>query len=900
LGVLRISGHEKRLNALERYPTLAVGSSHVNRLTREGIHAAVQSINLKLLRASLGDLQIEASEVSWPTNLTIPRTSLGDLDPSTTSDRRFAAARVASQRFTTLTILNCNLSLSFILIGQRYFVRASAGLVPGGGMLIIAANLALLLTSVKTRMGKTRWMILPCCVMAAAAGLYFVSSGMIPLAGFSRNSHQAMIRTLAKIRDKDLADNPLYSRAVMEKAKLELEALSKRSFLEERIDSHSHVGGLQLLLGDNRAAAKNLVAAHEMLLRIRSSSADAIAASAGRVGIAYLRCGEQENCIEQCTCESCILPIRDGGIHTKQDGSRAAMPYLLEALGNKPDDLKNRWLLNIAAMTVGEYPDKVPSEFLIPPTAFESDIPFPRFTNVAVSAGVDTLSLAGGVVADDFDGDGRLDLITSDWAPTGQIRFFKNAGTLKFVEATQEAGLLGLLGGLNLVPADYDNDGDLDVLVLRGAWRGENGRHPKSLLQNDGHAKFRDVTFDVGLGQSLFPTQTASWGDFDNDGDLDLYIGNEQFASELYQNDGHGKFTNVAAQAGVTNDRFTKGVIWGDYNGDRFPDLYVSNYGQPERLKTNDNSADDYFLSNEGAPNRLYRNNRDGTFTDVAAELGATKPLLGFPTWFWDVNNDGHLDIFAASYSGLVRDVAAEYLGMPHQAENDCLYLSNGQGGFKEVGQAFGLHRVTLAMGANFGDLDNDSFDDFYLGTGAPEYESLVPNVMYYNQGGKSFAEITTAGGFGHLQKGHAVAFADLDEDGDQEVFAVIGGAYGGDTFRNVLFANPGFGNHWLKLRLVGNKSNRSAIGARIQIDIEDDGQTRSIYKWVNSGGSFGANPLRREIGLGQATKISKLKVYWPTTDKTQEFDDVPIDSSFEVVEGEDGLKTLRNGTPSG
>ena len=196
-------------------------------------------------------------------------------------------------------------------------------------------------------------------------------------------------------------------------------------------------------------------------------------------------------------------------------------------------------------------------------------------------------------------------------------------------------------------------------------------------------------------------------------------------------------------------------------------------------------------------------------------------------------------------------------------------------------------------MGSNFGDLDNDGFLDFYLGTGYPEYEGLMPNLLFRNVGGKSFVDVTTAAGLGHLQKGHGVAFADFDHDGDQDILAELGGAYAGDVFGNALFENPGFGNHWLVVKLVGVTSNKSAIGARIRTDILEGDKRRSVYKWVNSGGSFGANPLRQHIGLGRAEAIESLEIYWPTTDRTQRFQDVGVDQFIELTEDQDEYENL-------
>ena len=196
-------------------------------------------------------------------------------------------------------------------------------------------------------------------------------------------------------------------------------------------------------------------------------------------------------------------------------------------------------------------------------------------------------------------------------------------------------------------------------------------------------------------------------------------------------------------------------------------------------------------------------------------------------------------------------------------------------------------------MGSNFGDLDNDGYLDFYLGTGYPDYKNLMPSVMYRNRRGIDFVDVTYTGGFGHLQKGHAVVFADLDNDGDQDIFEQMGGAFPGDGYSNVLYENPGFKNHFLTIKLVGLDSNRSAIGARIHAEVVENGERRSIYKHVNSGGSFGANPLRQTIGLGKAEKIETLEIFWHTTGLTQTFHDIPLDQFIQITEGETQYTTI-------
>jgi hypothetical protein len=697
----------------------------------------------------------------------------------------------------------------------------------------------------------------------------------------SESSHQQMLKLLAQVARQSDETNFFTGEGPARQARAHLATLPPTASDVSRWMALMLVAEEELRLGNYAAAVAQLTRARDLVLRTRETLDPASPAiTTFRLGVTYLRMGETENCLLSPTATSCILPIRGEAIHTRQTGSRQAIAAFTDVLKMRTAipaiELATRWLLNIAYMTIGEYPEKVPAQYLIPPKAFESEEELPRFRNIAGELGLDTLNVAGSAAADDFDGDGALDLIVTPADARGQLRVYRNTHDGVFVDRTRQAGLLGMPGGLNLLQADYDNDGDGDILILRGGWLEKHGRYPKSLLRNDGNGTFTDVTFEAGLARVHFPTQTASWGDYDNDGDLDLYVGNESSESmtapsQLFRND-RGVFTDVAAAAGVRNDRYAKAVVWGDYNGDRWPDIYVSNF--------------------KGA-NRLYRNNGDGTFTDVAEALGVTQPIASFPAWFWDVDNDGVLDIYAAAYSAEISDLAASALGLPVTTELAKLYRGTGKGGFEEVSTRFNLKRPAAPMGSNFGDLDNDGYLDFYLGTGYPHIQNLMPNVMYRNRRGRSFADVSTSGGFAHLQKGHGVVFADFDHDGDQDVFEQMGGAFPGDKAHNAFYENPGFGNRWLTLRLVGVRSNRSAIGARIRAEIVEDGVRRSVYKHVNSGGTFGANPLRQTIGLGTASRVDVLEVFWPTTGETQRWRNVGADRAIQIVEGEAAYSTL-------
>ncbi len=598
--------------------------------------------------------------------------------------------------------------------------------------------------------------------------------------------------------------------------------------------------------------------------------------------VCHLRIGEQENCLHNHNADSCLLPIRGGGVHLAPRGSRGATEVLGTVLARYPGDLRARWLMNIASMTLGEYPHGLAPEVVIPPAVFESEYPLPRFPDIAAAVGLVDNDLAGGVVMEDFDNDGLLDLMISGWGLQSQTRVFRNVGDGTFTERTREAGLTGLVSGLNLIHADYNNDGFEDVLVLRGAWLGPQGKYPNSLLRNNGDFTFTDVTEEAGL-LSFHPTQTAVWFDFDGDGHLDLFIGNESRddrdpnACELYRNNGDGTFAECSVPHGLAVIDFIKGVAAGDYNNDGRPDLFLSSRNGTRRLYRNDGPADECTP----APRWV--------FTEVAQASGVGARHRSFPCWFWDYNNDGWEDLMVTGYAIQdVGDVAADYLGVPSTGERARLFRNRGDGTFADVSEEAGVSRVLHAMGVNFGDLDNDGWLDFYAGTGDPDYSTLMPNRMFRNAGGHRFQDVTTAGGFGQLQKGHGIAFGDLDNDGDQDVYSVVGGALAGDTYPNQLFANPGSAHAWLKLKLVGTRSNRSAIGARVRVTVRSENGTRRIYRTVGSGASFGSSTLRCEIGLGAPDAvIERVDVLWPGSGMRQAFTGLEANRMYRLTEGD-------------
>lgn len=618
------------------------------------------------------------------------------------------------------------------------------------------------------------------------------------------------------------------------------------------------------------------------------------------LAFAYFRIGEQSNCATMMTAPTaCLMPPNEDAIHRQKLGAtEAARRYeaLLAKGPRNPDEAATyRWLLNISMMQLGRYPDGVPPAWRIDPAAFRSDGDIKPFRDVAITKGIVELGRAGGTVLEDFDNDGHLDLLLSHMGMGEPLAYFRGRRDGTFTRATEAAGLEGLLGGLNMVQADYDNDGCIDVFIPRGAWYHDKGRLPASLLHNNCDSTFTDVTARAGVLNEL-PSQVAVWADFDGDGWLDLFVGNEIVRDKvrwdpqtpsfrLYLNQRDRTFADIGVKSGLQLDGMIKGATVDDYDNDGRPDLYVSIMG---------------------APNRLFRNlgGNPPQFADVTAHAGVAAPVMSFTTWFFDYDNDGCPDLFVSGYSATLPQIVKEMLGDKEGArgERPRLYRNGCDGRFTDVSHAARLDSLLLTMGANFGDLDNDGWLDFYLGTGAAPLHNIVPNQMFRNAKGRAFENVTTAGGFGHLQKGHGVAFGDIDNRGLQDVVINTGGAMAGDKSYTVVFQNPGNDHHWVKFDLVGQRANRYAVGARLRLWITEPGRDqRQIVRTVGSGGSFGASPLRPHVGVGDATTIDAVEVRWPGTGEVQRWPGpIAADAYYVLRQGESGLRSVVRDTRIG
>ncbi len=598
------------------------------------------------------------------------------------------------------------------------------------------------------------------------------------------------------------------------------------------------------------------------------------------LGIAAMRLGERSNCVARHNQDSCLFPLKDGAIHLDRVGSERAIGYFTRLLERAPRDYATMWLLNIAAMTLGTYPDAVPEKWRIPPERLRSEHELPRMLDCGKAHGFTGANRAGGSILDDIDGDGRIDVVVSSMDTRTPLRLWLQREGGRFEEVAEAVGLSGQLGGLHLFHFDADNDGRMDLLVQRGGWMGKAGEIPNSLLMQQADGTFVDRTREAGI-EIAAPSQSAAFADIDLDGDLDLFLGYEgagdRYPSKLFLNRGDGTFEDFTRKAGIRDCGFVKGCIFGDYDRDGFPDLYVSTMN--------------------GA-NHLFQNERGQKFVDVAPALRVDQPIDSFSSMFLDYDNDGWLDLYASGYPNIDRvgAMGAWYISGEKRCEVNKLYRNNHLGGFEDVTEQVGLDRIAFPMGSSFGDVDGDGFPDLYLATGAPDYSTLFPNVLYRNAGGQRFEDVTSVTGTGHLQKGHGVSFADVDGDGDQDLFVQTGGAYADDTFINAYFENPGHGTRWLTVKLRGVTSNRYGLGARLRVRIAEAAGERDVYAVVGTCSSFGGNSFQEEFGLAQATRIVELEVEWPASRTTQLFKEVPLDAQVLVVEGEAALREVARG----
>jgi VCBS repeat protein/ASPIC/UnbV protein len=533
-----------------------------------------------------------------------------------------------------------------------------------------------------------------------------------------------------------------------------------------------------------------------------------------------------------------------------------------DALTANPGNERARAWLWLTAQKMGAYPEYIPSsQRMEMKVGFEK--PSVEFEDIAPKIGLDKTSGGRGVAVFDYNNDGLLDVVIA--CAHGGCNLYRNNGDQTFTDVSVRSCLDTSINPFIITVGDYNNDGYADLFITRlGFYAGE-----AQLFRNNGDETFTDVTEEAGL-KMWGPGFSASWVDYDCDGNIDLFIANNiggifdrKTPNRLFHNNGDGTFTEVTEASGLSTVWPTIGSAWGDYNDDGYPDL---------------------FLSNGLGKSQLYSNNGDGTFTDVSAEAGIEDNCFGSICLWCDYDNDGLLDIVQFTWSDHEQVIYTMRNGEgPPGAKPARIYHNNGDGTFTMHGRDIGLTGCWGTMSGNAGDFNNDGYLDLVLGNGSPRMDRLEPPILLENDG-KRFHNITFAAGLPFGGKGHGSNLADLFGDGRLSVLLSAGGAYPGDLLTTRVFCPKRLPGNYLNVRLSGVKSNRSAIGARVCLEAGG----RKQYREVSGGTNFGCLPFEQHFGLATAVKTDAIQIRWPSG-LVQRFTGLPVNDTLLFTEGKSG-----------
>ncbi len=553
-----------------------------------------------------------------------------------------------------------------------------------------------------------------------------------------------------------------------------------------------------------------------------------------------------------------------GVCHYKTGNLDAAREVFREILRKNPSHTPSHWFYFL----LGEM--ELPLRQVVIPSDLKAGF---EFREIAEELGVAKYDAGGSSAWADYDGDGDLDLFASG-CDTYSILYRNEGG--RFADNSAEAGLRDVQSGFSNLFVDFNSDGNPDLFVGRDGWAGPG---PNSLYQNQGNGTFIDVTRRSNLNQGPeASTFTSAWADFDRDGDLDLLLANnvsgEGSRNRLLRNNGNGVFSDATEAAGLLEPQGirTIGCAVGDYDLDGWPDIF--------------------FTGLETAPNRLYHNRGNGTFEEVAKEAGVddrANIAMGFVALFSDLDGDGWQDIFMVKwepdFEKVKRAMMRSYQPDPASLRSAPRYFRNRRDGtFEDRTEIAGFIYPHGGMAAGIADVNNDGFQDVYVGTGGPAIERLEPDGFYVNLDGNHFVNAARLVGLGQHGKGHGIAFADFDRDGDLDFYVPVGAAFHGDFWKNLFYINlAGNRLNWLQVLLVGTKSNAMAVGAQVTARAGD----LIVFREKKCGTGFGAcDSPYLHFGLGKQAKVDTLTVRWPSG-FVETFGDVPVNCHLRIREGD-------------
>jgi hypothetical protein len=487
----------------------------------------------------------------------------------------------------------------------------------------------------------------------------------------------------------------------------------------------------------------------------------------------------------------------------------------------------------------------------------------PAFTKITTGFIVTDAGFSQGGTWGDYNNDGLLDLFVFNGQTAGNVPFlYRNNGDGTFTKVTSGPPVNLAAQASSACWGDYDNDGDLDLYL---ATPGQN-----LLYHNNGNGTFTRITTGRIVTDAA-DTLGAAWVDYDQDGFLDMLTTTYDPATNshcfLYRNNGDGTFSSVTNISLVTDLGSSLGCVWGDYDNDGYPDLFVcggrgTGPGSPL------------------APNRLYRNNGNSTFTRITTGSIATDVGYGTSCAWGDYDNDGLLDLFVGNVFGL----------------KNFLYHNNGDGTFTGITNSIVTSEIGAAgsFGCAWGDYDNDGFLDLLVtNEGDPSMAPTAVNFLYHNNGDGTFTKVTNGSPVNEYSDSWGCSWVDYDNDGFLDLFAARGDGRG-----NYLYRNNGNSNVWLTVKLVGTVSNRPAIGARVRVQASFRAANRWQLRQITGGSGFcGHNELRANFGLGDATNADTVRIEWPSG-TVQEFHNVAVNQILTITEPPRLLPSTSNGVP--
>jgi hypothetical protein len=524
------------------------------------------------------------------------------------------------------------------------------------------------------------------------------------------------------------------------------------------------------------------------------------------------------------------------------------------------NQMARNWLW-LSSLKLGGYPADTPEEFRMEAkTGWEK--PTVEFEDIAARIGLDKTSGGRGIAIFDYNNDGLLDVVVA--GASAGCSLYRNNGDGTFTDVSVGCGLDEAINGFGITVGDYNNDGYPDVFVTRLGFYGGEGE----LWRNNGDGTFTNVSREAGVN-CWGPVFSAAWVDYDRDGFLDLFVTSNlgglfdrKTDYRLFHNNGDGTFTNVADTAGISSIWPTIGCSWGDYNNDGYPDLFLSNgVGRPQ----------------------LFRNNGDGTFTDVSTEAGFDQFALASCAFWCDIDDDGWLDVVQFYWSILHEDVihTVRFGEAPANGHPTRIFRNNRNGTFTEIGRELGINECWGTMSGNAGDFNNDGQLDLIFGNGGPLMDRLEPLVLFERENGQ-FRNVTFAAGLPFIGKGHGANCADLFGDGRLSILIAGGGAYPADMLSTAVFCPKTLPGNYLNVRLIGVRSNRDAIGARLKLIAGG----RDQHRVINGGSNFGCLPTEQHFGLGKLENIDALEIWWPSG-LTQRFERPPVNQTIRITEGQ-------------